>query len=115
LLVTVADVYVKLAVAEVKWTLDEIYQKLKTKITTALSTGYRPELDATPELHDRQANYFQGLIGVLRWVVELGPIDINASVALLSQFLAAPREGHLEEVFHVFAYLKAPSVRSETI
>jgi hypothetical protein len=28
-------------------------------------------------------------------------------VALLSQSLAAPREGHLEEVFHVFAYLKA--------
>jgi hypothetical protein len=101
------DVYVKRAVAESERTLGEIDQKLKTKVTTPLSTGYRPELDATPELDDRQANYYQGLIGVLRWIVELGRIDINVGVALLSQFLAAPREGHLEEVFHVFAYLKA--------
>jgi hypothetical protein len=102
-----SDVYVKRAVADVERTLDEIDMKLKTKVTTPLSTGYRPELDASPELDDRQANYFQGLIGVLRWIVELGRVDINVGVALLSQFLAAPREGHLEEVFHVFAYLKA--------
>jgi hypothetical protein len=59
------------------------------------------------ELDDRRANYFQGLIGVLRWIVELGRIDIMVAVAMLSRYLANPREGHLEEAFHIFAYLKA--------
>jgi hypothetical protein len=75
------DVYVKQAVAEVDQTLGEVNQKLKTKGTTPLSSGYRPELDATPELDDLQATYFQGLIGVLRWIVELGRIDINVGTA----------------------------------
>jgi hypothetical protein len=41
------DVYVNWAVAEVERTLDDIDQKLKTNVTTPLSAGYRPELDAT--------------------------------------------------------------------
>jgi hypothetical protein len=71
-----------------------------------MSTGYRPELDTTPELDARRANYFQGLIGIMRWMCELGRIDILVPVAMLSRFLAAPREGHLEQCFHIFAYLK---------
>jgi hypothetical protein len=101
------NVYVKRAVADVERTLDEIGQKLKTKVTSPLSAGYRPELHATPKLVDRKTNYFQGLIGVLQLIVKLGRLYINVGVALLSQFLAALREGHLEEVFHVFAHLKA--------
>jgi hypothetical protein len=58
------DVYAKRSVAEVERTLGEIDQKLMTMVTTPLSSGYRPELDATPELDDRQAKYFQGLIRV---------------------------------------------------
>ena len=37
--------------------------------------------------------------------MELGRIDIYTEVALLSQHLALPRMGHLEAVYHVFAYL----------
>ena len=37
---------------------------------------------------------------------ELGRVDILVPVALLLQFLAAPRVGHLYKSFHVFAYLK---------
>ncbi|KAI2511614.1 Reverse transcriptase (RNA-dependent DNA polymerase) [Fragilaria crotonensis] len=71
-----------------------------------MSQGYRPEVDTTPELDAKRANYFQGLIGVLRWICELGRIDILVDVAMLSRFLAAPRRGHLDQVFHIFAYLK---------
>ena len=42
----------------------------------------------------------------MRWAVELGRLDIYIEVALLSQYLACPREGHLEAVYHVFAYLR---------
>ncbi len=38
--------------------------------------------------------------------MELGRIDIYIDVALLSSYLAQPRMGHLEQVFHIFSYLK---------
>jgi hypothetical protein len=57
-------------------------------------------------LQPDQANYYSSLIGILRWAVELGHIDIYIDVTLLSSHLAQPRIGHLEQVFHVFTYLK---------
>jgi hypothetical protein len=33
-------------------------------------------------------------------------VDILVDVSKLSRYLAAPCEGHLEQVFHIFAYLK---------
>jgi hypothetical protein len=63
---------------------------LPNKVGTPLVTGYRPELDAAAELDNSRANYYQGLIGVLRWMTELSRIDIMASVAMLSRLLASP-------------------------
>ena len=63
-------------------------------------------MDVTPLLDAKRTNYFQGLIGILRWICELGRIDILVDVAMLSRFLAEPRRGHLEQAFHIFAYLK---------
>jgi hypothetical protein len=37
--------------------------------------------------------------------VELGRIDIITEVSMLSTYLCFPREVHLEDVFHVFAYM----------
>jgi hypothetical protein len=102
-----SDLYVKRAVADVETELSYIGQGLRTKATTPMSSKYRPELDGSPELDPKQANYFQGLIGVLRWTIELGRIDIMVAVSMLSRYLACPREGHLEEAIHIFAYLKA--------
>ena len=42
---------------------------------------------------------------MLRWIVELGRIDIAFEVALLSKFLALPRTGHLAQALRVFKYL----------
>jgi hypothetical protein len=39
--------------------------------------------------------------------VELGRVDIDVEVSMMSSHLALPREGHLKEVYHIFAYLKA--------
>ena len=124
-----SDLYVKRAVADVEMELSYIGQTLRNKVSTPLSSGYRPEfdtpelsteqrkllhqkgyrpeLDRTAELDPKRANYFQGLIGVLRWIVELGRIDIQVAVSMLSRYLANPRVGHLEEAIHIFAYLKA--------
>jgi hypothetical protein len=37
--------------------------------------------------------------------VELGRIDIITEVSILSTYLCLPRDGHLEAVFRLFAYL----------
>lgn len=65
--------------------------------------NYSPELDTTPELSCDQSTFYQ--IGVLRWCVELGRIDIITQVSELASYLAMPREGHLEAVFHLFNYI----------
>jgi hypothetical protein len=41
--------------------------------------------------------------------VELARIDIATEVSMLAAYSAAPRQGHLAAVLHVFAYLKAHS------
>jgi hypothetical protein len=65
---------------------------------------YKPELDESPELDPTRANLYQLQIGILRWCVEVGRIVIITDVSTLSTYLCLPREGHLEAVFHVFAY-----------
>jgi hypothetical protein len=69
--------------------------------------SYEPELDESTRLDPDAASYFQSIIGVLRWMVELGRIDIATEVSLLSSHLAYPQEGHLEAALHVMAYLRA--------
>ena len=63
-------------------------------------------MDVSPECNPEDAQQFQQLIGMLRWSVELGRIDIQWEVSVLSSHLAMPREGHLEAAFGIFAYLQ---------
>ncbi len=101
-----SDTYVKRAVAEVERELSFVGKCLKKKVVSPLASGYRPELDGSPELDEQRASYYASLMGVLRWCIELGRIDIIVEVGLLARFQACPREGHLDQLFHVFAYLK---------
>jgi hypothetical protein len=80
-------------------------QMLVKKASGPFAGGYKPELDEIPELDPTTANFYQSQIGILRWCVELGSIGIITEVSMLSIYLFLPREGHLEAVFHVFAYL----------
>jgi len=98
--------YVTDAVQTVEIELSKVNKSLSSSISTPLSSGYRPKLDVTPQLPPEKATYFQNIIGILHWIAELWRIDIHIHVAMLSSCLKAPREGHLLEVFHVFAYLK---------
>jgi len=67
---------------------------------------YRPELDQSDPLDAECSSFYQHLIGVLRWMVELGRVDIATEVSLLSSHLALPREGHLLTALHVMGYLR---------
>ena len=71
------------------------------------STSYRPELNSSPFCNDELTNVYQNMVGVLRWIIELGRIDIQLETSLLSQYLAQPRQGHLSQACNIFRYLKS--------
>ena len=97
--------YVQAAVNNVADHLEKAGMKLPSRTKTPLSSNYRPEIDVSPELNATDAAYYQSLIGVLRWMVELGRIDICCEVSMMSSHLALPREGHLQQLYHMFGYL----------
>jgi hypothetical protein len=101
-----SEKYVQQAVADVEMELEKVDLCLPTCVTTPLAQGYRPELDQSWELDSKCEQYYQSLIGVLRWICELGRIDIMVVVLMLSRYVVSLWEGHLQQVFHIFAYLK---------
>jgi hypothetical protein len=80
-------------------------RKLMKKKSAPFEATYRAEIDESLVLGPEMANYFQSQIGILRWCVELGRIEIITEVSMLSTFLCIPREGHLDAVYHLFAYM----------
>jgi hypothetical protein len=103
-----SDTYVKNALETVRELLREegkILRNTKRRGRTPLPVSYKPELDQSHELSSSMVSRYLQLIGILRWAVELGRIDIAIETAIMSQYSAAPREGHLEAVYHIFAYL----------
>jgi Reverse transcriptase (RNA-dependent DNA polymerase) len=82
------DTYCKTAVADVERKLSEIGQNLTTRVSMPMRSGYRPKLDSTPELKP------------------------DLETGKLLQYCMSPRLGHLEQVLHIFAYLKRFSLCS---
>jgi hypothetical protein len=68
--------------------------------------NYCPELDFSDPLDLECSLFYQHCIGVMRWMVELCPVDNAAEVSLLSSHLAYPCKGHFETALHMMAYLQ---------
>ncbi|KAL7460152.1 hypothetical protein ACHAXS_000616 [Conticribra weissflogii] len=68
-------------------------------------TDYLPEPDTSPELPPEHTSYYQSLMGIYRWMIELGRVDICTEVSMLSSHMALPRQGHLEAALHMISYL----------
>ena len=102
-----ASKYVQEAVRNLENWLKEQNNKLHTRCDTPMSTSYWPELDTSEQLNAKMTNYYQSAIGVLRWAVELGRIDITTKVSMLASQMALPRVGHFNAVLHIFTYLKS--------
>ena len=68
--------YVQAAVSNVESYLQRRGEKLRAKAKNVLPKSYRPEIDVSEKLEAKASSYYQSLIGVLRWMVELGQVDI---------------------------------------
>ena len=79
---------------------------LPKRASNPFPQSYRPEIDVSEVLRPDWAAFYQSLIGILRWCVELGRVDIITEVSMLASHLAMPRDGHLEASLHIFAYLE---------
>ena len=63
-------------------------------------------MDESEILTAELASWYASLIGMLRWMVEIGRVDIITEVSLMASHMAMPREGHLYAVLHIFGFLK---------
>ena len=79
---------------------------LPKKAENPFPTEYSPDEDISELLEPAEATYYMQLIGILRWMCELGRLDICCETSMLSSYSAMPRVGHLNAVLHVFGYLK---------
>ena len=103
--------YVKNLIETVSDLLAEDGRELKGTFKQKSHAGplpitYAPELDNTQECSEEHASRYRQIIGILQWAVELGRLDIHFEVAMMSQYLANPREGHLEALYLIVHYLK---------
>ena len=80
--------------------------KIPAKAANPFPENYSPDTDMTDPLDPECSSFFQHLIGVMRWMVEIGRVDIAVEVSMLSSYLTLPREGHLEAALHIMGYLK---------
>ena len=75
--------YVYAAVNNVREHLCKKEENLLKRVQTPLSSKYRPEIDILPELGEDDASYYHSLVGVLRWIVKLGRVDIDVEVSMV--------------------------------
>ena len=101
-----SQTYVRESIRNVEAHLAKKHRELKSKVSSPLPINYAPELDASPLCDDEDVAEYHSRIGVLRWAVELGRVDICTEVSIMAAYAANPRVGHLDAVYHIFAWLK---------
>ena len=82
------------------------WQFPKKKAENSFIGDYTPEMDWIPSLEHDLASWYQSLIGILRWMVEIGRVEIITEVSVMVSYMDMPREGKLEAVLHVLAFLR---------
>ena len=97
--------YLTNVIRELKERLQSVNMKLPTRCPTPLPSNYRAEMDDSKLLDPEWTNWYQGLIGILRWLTEIGRVDISYAVSTSSSYLVQPRKGHFKAALNIFGYL----------
>ncbi len=80
--------------------------KIPTRSDNPFPTNYCPDTDVTEPPDPECLSFYQHLIGIMRWMVELGCVDIATKVSMLLSYLAYTREGYIEAAIHMMGYLR---------
>ena len=56
--------------------IEKSYFRLPSLCNTPMATTCRPSEDVTKEMNTEGLQVYQELIGILRWAVEIGRVDI---------------------------------------
>ena len=64
--------YMKLAVSNIEGQLQSKHMRLPKKALAPMNSDYIPELDTSSELSSENITFFQEIIGMLRWAIEIG-------------------------------------------
>lgn len=102
-----ADLYLKKAIDEVerRWgNLSKLFSR--TSLDVPAPSDFHPEVDESRVLGDDDVQLFQSYVGILRWAVELGRVDLAHVTGVMARFAACPRAGHLTALLRAFAYCK---------
>ena len=73
--------------------------------SSPLPVNDHPEIDTTSLLGEDGIKIYQSMVGAAQWIVSLGRFDIAVQVMTMSSFRAAPRQGHLERMKHIYGYI----------
>ena len=101
-----AEKYVNASVKNVEESLSKKGLPFLTQCYTPLPSDYRPELKTSAKRKSECIQIYQELVGVLRWAVELGRVNILLEASPMSTYMAMPREGHFKQLYRIFGYLK---------
>ena len=74
-------------------------------LKTPLEKNDHPELDTSEILDTQEVNYYLTMVGQLQWLITLGRFDVQARVITMSRIRAQPRQGHLERLKRIYAYV----------
>ena len=97
--------YVQEAVNNVDKYLYDRGLALLKKALTPMLTNYSPVFEGSSELNEQEAAFYQSLIEILWWMVEMVRLVIFIEVSAISYFVWMPRQGHFQQLLHLFAYL----------
>jgi hypothetical protein len=73
---------------------------------TSMAEKDHLELDNSELLDSIGVKHYQSLIGALQWLVNLGRFDIHLAIATMPSFRVATRQGHLDCLQQMYAFLK---------
>ena len=86
--------------------LERMCQTTFKAYSTPFAENCHPEEDTSELCSPIEQSFYRSLIGSANWCVTLGRFDIQFALNTLSQYMCAPRIGHLQTLYRIFGYLK---------
>jgi hypothetical protein len=71
-----------------------------------MSKGYHPEIDDTLLGTEEDSAKYRSVIECYIWIIVLGRLVVTCATSAMSRFNMAPREGYLNALKRILAYLK---------